>query len=162
MSCGRQIVEWQVFPYKDHIMTLAEKQVLEKKVETSGKVDDEIEPTWQAALDKGIPVDSVDHVIFVIDVNYAKGGGVTGSNHIFLDANRIRPNNICHEMGHIFGLGHASQAEYNDYGDSYCLMGGLGPAGRNATEFQNSRLIVTNPDVGILMAARVLEYVHLI
>ena len=62
-----------------------------------------------SSLDKGIPVDSVDHVIFVIDVNYAKGGGVTGSNHIFLDANRIRPNNICHEMGHIFGLGHASQ-----------------------------------------------------
>ena len=87
---------------------------------------------------------------------------MTGSNHIFLDANRIRPNNICHEMGHIFGLGHASQAEYNDYGDSYCLMGGLGPAGRNATEFQNSRLIVTTRMVGILIAAWVLEYAHLI
>ena len=31
MSSGRQIVEWQVFPYKGHIMTLAEKKILEKK-----------------------------------------------------------------------------------------------------------------------------------
>ncbi len=143
MSCGRQLVEWQVFPYKGDIMTLAEKQVLEKKVNTiGGKVDFEIEPTYQTALAKGIPVDSVDHVIFVIDLKDARAG-VRGSNHIFLAANDIRPNNICHEMGHIFGLAHASQAEKGDYGDSYCLMGGLGPAGGNATEFQNSRLIVS-------------------
>ncbi len=140
MSCGRQIVEWQVFPYKGDIMTLVEKQALEKKAKDDSWL--EIEPTYQAALAKGISVDSVDHVIFVIDLDYARFG-VRARDHIFLAANDIRPNNICHEIGHIFGLDHASQAQLGDYGDSYCLMGGLGPAGANATEFQNSRLIVS-------------------
>jgi hypothetical protein len=123
MSYGRRIVEWQVFPYKGDIMTLAEKQVLEEKAKAKNDAWPEVEPTYQAALAKGIPVDNVDHVIFVIELDYARFG-VRSHDHIFLAANDIRPNNICHEMGHIFGLAHASQAEKGDYGDSYCLMGG--------------------------------------
>jgi hypothetical protein len=123
-----------VFPHNGDIMTLDEKKVLADK---GGAI--EFKATWQKFLDIGIPVDSVDHVIFVIDEN----GSIHGTSingHTFLATNHIRPNNICHEMGHLFGLPHADKDGIDDYGDSYCLMGGLGPAGENAVEFENSRL----------------------
>ena len=144
MSCGRQFVEWVVFPYTQDIMTIDEKRALEKIVAKTTHPWDEIEPTWRAALAKGIPVNTVDRVIFVIDEPSSRAGtthaGTKTDSHTFLAANDIRPNVICHEMGHAFGLPHADQAQNDDYGDSYCVMGGRGP--NPGLEFKNPRLTV--------------------
>ena len=62
----------------------------------------------KAALKIGIPVESFNSWIWIVDDgNVAIGGTTAKPSHpadIFVSAQRLRPNVFCHEMTHSFGL----------------------------------------------------------
>jgi hypothetical protein len=136
MSGGRKYVEWQVFGPVS-LMTLPEKQALD-----AGAAEGVIngfngKPGFrQAALNLGIPVNSFDRFMWIIDEGVSTSGVTTSDT--LMGARTITPQDCAHEMTHDFGVGyHADRYILDDYGDPFCIMG----APSSARSFQNPRLV---------------------
>ena len=136
MSGGRQFVEWQVFGPID-IMTIVEKQELTKKVPLP---QSEIEGFRRAGTAKGIPVDSFDRFVWIIDDNASTAGSTTSDS--LVGGIDFTTQLASHEMTHTFGVHyHADRKTDNDYADPFCIMG----KGLVARSFDNSRIANPNP-----------------
>jgi hypothetical protein len=133
MSGGRRFVEWQAFGPID-LMTFAEKQDLDKKVP---QPQVEIDGFRQAATTKGIPVNSFDRFVWIIDDNISTAGTTTSDS--LISASEFTQQLCSHEMTHAFGVNyHADRKTIHDYDDPFCMMG-RGPVARS---FENGRISV--------------------
>jgi hypothetical protein len=130
MSGSRRFVEWQSFGPIE-LMTLAQKLAFDAQGGAST-----IAGFRQAAIAKGIPVNSFDRFMWVIDDNGASTRGVTISDTL-AGAIDFEPQLATHEMTHDFGVcSHADRVTLDDYSDPFCIMG-MGPVARS---FQNPHL----------------------
>lgn len=130
MSGGRHYVEWQVFDQA--IVTAAQKAAADK----AGGAPASIALLRSAAKAAGIPVDSFDRFLWIIDDGVSSGG--TTPSDSLLGIFPLTPQLAKHEMTHAFGCcPHADQSSYDDYGDPFCVMG----KGSIARSFENQRLL---------------------
>jgi hypothetical protein len=115
MSGGRRYLDWEAFGPVE-LMTAQEKAELIAQ----GKLS---EGTREAARNKGIPVDSFDHWIWMTDEGLSNAGSTSGEDS-FMGAKDFTVSVATHELVHALGVdGHADARTPNDYGDGYCIMG---------------------------------------
>jgi hypothetical protein len=139
MSGGRQLIEWQVFIPGTSIMPYSKKLDLEAQVKEKDDTGIEFDATREAASQIGIPVESFNTWIWIIDDDNVAVAGTTAKRprpgDIFVAAQHLRPNLFCHELAHSFGIHrHASRYIRGDYGDSFCILG-------DGRTFENPRFI---------------------
>jgi hypothetical protein len=121
-SGGRENLEWRVFDWFQLPITGATWNAF------GFGAGDKVVPMVEAALRVDLsPYATVGLVIDKLDAFSA--AGAPGTRYIHFGAQSLTPAIIAHELGHVYGTGHAnldSPAGSIEYGDNFSVMGGEG------------------------------------